>query len=162
MGGWFLIYGRGRSRRNISDLRDLRPDYANVGRDGKLEKVDPDEVEVGSVIIVQPGGKVPIDGVIVEGTSTLNTAALTGESLPRDAKTGDEDISGCINMNGVLKIQTSKEFGESTASTILDLVENASSRKPTAERFLSRFARIYTPAVCYCARALALPPTTGQ
>ena len=163
VGEWFQSYAVGRSRRNISDLMDIRPDYANVERDGKLEKVDPDEVEIGSVIVVQPGEKVPIDGIIVEGTSTLNTAALTGESLPRDAKTGDEVISGCINMTGVLKIQTSKEFGESTVSKILDLVENASSRKSKSEDFISRFARIYTPAVCYAALALAiLPPLVGM
>ena len=162
VGEWFQSYAVGRSRRNISDLMDIRPDYANVERDGKLEKVDPDEVEVGSVIIVQPGEKVPIDGVIVEGTSTLNTAALTGESLPRDAKTGDEVISGCINMTGVLKIRTSKEFGESTVSKILDLVENASSRKSKSEDFISRFARIYTPAVCYAALALGILPPLVQ
>ena len=162
VGEWFQSYAVGRSRRNISDLMDIRPDYANVERDGKLEKIDPDEVEVGSVIIVQPGEKVPIDGVIVEGTSTLNTAALTGESLPRDARTGDEVISGCINMTGVLKIQTSKEFGESTVSKILDLVENASSRKSKSEDFISRFARIYTPAVCYAALALAILPPLVQ
>lgn len=141
---------------------DIRPDYANIERDGKLEKVDPDEVEIGSIIVVQPGEKVPIDGVIVEGTSTLNTAALTGESMPRDAKTGDEVISGCINMTGVLKIKTSKEFGESTVSKILDLVENASSRKSKSEDFISRFARIYTPAVCYAALALAILPPLVQ
>ena len=162
VGEWFQSYAVGRSRRNISDLMDIRPDYANVERDGKLEQVDPDEVEVGSIIIVQPGEKVPIDGVIVEGTSTLNTAALTGESLPRDAKTGDEVISGCINMTGVLKIQTSKEFGESTASKILDLVENASSRKSKSEDFISRFARIYTPVVCYAALALVILPPLVQ
>ena len=162
VGEWFQSYAVGRSRRNISDLMDIRPDYANVERDGKLEKVDPDEVDVGSIIIVQPGEKVPIDGVIVEGTSTLNTAALTGESLPRDAKTGDEVISGCINMTGVLKIQTSKEFGESTVSKILDLVENASSRKSKSEDFISRFARIYTPAVCYAALALGILPPLVQ
>ena len=162
VGEWFQSYAVGRSRRNISDLMDIRPDYANVERDGKLEKVDPDEVDVGSIIIVQPGEKVPIDGVIVEGTSTLNTAALTGESLPRDAKTGDEVISGCINMTGVLKIQTSKEFGKSTVSKILDLVENASSRKSKSEDFISRFARIYTPAVCYAALALAILPPLVQ
>ena len=162
VGEWFQSYAVGRSRRNISDLMDIRPDYANVERDGKLEKVDPDEVDVGSIIIVQPGEKVPIDGVIVEGTSTLNTATLTGESLPRDAKTGDEVISGCINMTGVLKIQTSKEFGESTVSKILDLVENASSRKSKSEDFISRFARIYTPAVCYAALALAILPPLVQ
>ena len=162
VGEWFQSYAVGKSRRNISELMDIRPDYANVERDGELEKVDPDEVEVGSVIIVQPGEKVPIDGVIVEGTSTLNTAALTGESLPRDAKTGDEVISGCINMTGVLKIQTSKGFGESTVSKILDLVENASSRKSKSEDFISRFARIYTPAVCYAALALAILPPLVQ
>ena len=159
VGEWFQSYAVGKSRRNISDLMDIRPDYANVERDGKLEQVDPDEVEVGSEIIVQPGEKVPIDGVIVSGTSTLNTSALTGESLPRDAGEGDEIISGCINMTGVLKIKTTKEFGDSTVSRILDLVENASSRKSKSEAFISRFARIYTPAVVYSAIALAvLPP----
>ena len=159
VGELFQSYAVGKSRRNISDLMDIRPDYANIERDGKLEKVDPDEVEIGSVITVQPGEKVPIDGVIVEGTSTLNTSALTGESLPRDAKAGDEIVSGCINMTGVLKIRTTKEFGESTVSRILDLVENASSRKSKSEDFISKFARIYTPAVCYAALALAfLPP----
>ena len=162
VGEWFQSYAVGRSRRNISDLMDIRPDYANIERDGKLEKVDPDEVEIGSIIVVQPGEKVPIDGVIVEGTSTLNTAALTGESMPRDAKTGDEVISGCINMTGVLKIKTSKEFGESTVSKILDLVENASSRKSKSEDFISRFARIYTPAVCSAALALAILPPLVQ
>ncbi len=162
IGEWFQSYAVGRSRRNISDLMDIRPDYANVEKDGKLEKVDPDEVEIGSVIIVQPGEKIPIDGVVVEGASTLNTAALTGESLPRDAKIGDEVISGCINMTGVLKIQTSKEFGESTVSKILDLVENASSRKSKSEDFISRFARVYTPAVCYAALALAVLPPLVQ
>ena len=162
VGEWFQSYAVGRSRRNISELMDIRPDYANVERNGKLEKVDPDEVSVGSLIIVQPGEKVPIDGIIVEGTSTLNTAALTGESLPRDAKAGDEVISGCINMTGVLKIQTNKEFGESTVSKILDLVENASSRKSKSEDFISRFARIYTPAVCYAALALAILPPLVQ
>ena len=162
VGEWFQSYAVGKSRCNISDLMDIRPDYANVERNGKLEKVDPDEVSVGSLIIVQPGEKVPIDGVIVEGTSTLNTAALTGESLPRDAKAGDEVISGCINMTGVLKIQTNKEFGESTVSNILDLVENASSRKSKSEDFISRFARIYTPAVCYAALALAILPPLVQ
>ena len=162
VGEWFQSSAVGRSRRNISDLMDIRPDYANIERDGKLEKVDPDEVEIGSIIVVQPGEKVPIDGVIVEGTSTLNTAALTGESMPRDAKTGDEVISGCINMTGVLKIKTSKEFGESTVSKILDLVENASSRKSKSEDFISRFARIYTPAVCYAALALAILPPLVQ
>ena len=159
IGEWFQSYAVGKSRRNISELMDIRPDYANMERNGKLEKVDPDEVGIGSVIVVQPGEKVPIDGVIVEGASSLNTSALTGESLPRDAKTGDEIISGCINMTGVLKIQTTKECGESTVSNILDLVENASSRKSTSEDFISRFARVYTPAVCYAALALAfLPP----
>ena len=159
VGEWFQSYAVGRSRRNISDLMDIRPDYANIERDGKLEQVDPDEVEIGSIIVVQPGEKVPIDGVVTEGVSTLNTAALTGESLPRDAKAGDEIISGCVNMTGVLKIKTTKEFGESTVSKILDLVENASSRKSKSEDFISRFAKIYTPAVCYAALALAvLPP----
>ena len=162
VGEWFQSYAVGRSRRNISELMDIRPDYANVERDGKLEKVDPDEVEVGSVIVAQPGEKVPIDGIIVEGASTLNTAALTGESMPREAKTGNEVISGCINMTGVLKIRTSKEFGESTVSKILDLVENASSRKSKSEDFISRFARIYTPAVCYAALALAILPPLVQ
>ncbi len=158
IGEWFQGYAVGKSRRNISDLMDIRPDYANVERVGKLEQVDPDEVEIGSVIVVQPGEKVPIDGVIVEGSSSLNTSALTGESLPREAKVGDEIISGCINMTGVLKIQTTKEFGESTVSKILDLVENASSRKSKSEDFISRFAKIYTPAVCYSALALAILP----
>ena len=137
---------------------DIRPDYANVERDGKLEQVDPDEVDIGSIIVVQPGEKVPIDGTVVEGASTLNTAALTGESLPREVQTGDAIISGCINMTGLLKIQTTKAFGESTVSKILDLVENASSRKSKSEDFISRFARIYTPAVCYDALALAILP----
>ena len=158
VGEWFQSYAVGKSRRNISELMDIRPDYANVEKDGKLERVDPDEVEVGTVIVVQPGEKVPIDGTIIQGSSTLNTSALTGESLPRDAKDGDEIISGCINMTGVLKIQTTKEFGESTVSKILDLVENASSRKSRSEDFISRFARIYTPAVCYAALALAILP----
>ena len=159
IGEWFQSYAVGKSRRNISELMDIRPDYANIERDGKLEQVDPDELEIGSVIVVQPGEKVPIDGVIIEGASSLNTSALTGESLPRDAKVGDEIISGCINMTGVLKIRTTKEFGESTVSKILDLVENASSRKSKSEDFISKFARIYTPAVCYAALALAvLPP----
>lgn len=162
VGEWFQSYAVGRSRRNISDLMDIRPDYANVERDGKLVKADPEEVEIGTIIIVQPGEKVPIDGVIVEGASTLNTAALTGESLPRDAKAGDEVISGCINMTGVLKVKTNKEFGESTVSKILDLVENASSRKSKSEDFISRFARIYTPAVCYAALALAILPPLVQ
>lgn len=158
VGEWFQSYAVGKSRRNISELMDIRPDYANIEAGGKLERVDPDEVEVGAIIVVQPGEKVPIDGVIVEGESTLNTAALTGESLPRDAKTGDEIISGCINMTGLLKIRTTKEFGESTVSKILDLVENASSRKSRSEAFISRFARVYTPAVCGSALLLAVIP----
>ena len=160
IGEWFQSYAVGRSRRNISELMDIRPDYANVeDEDGKLEQVDPDDVEVGTVIVVQPGERVPIDGVIVEGTSALNTAALTGESLPRDVQTGDEVISGCVNMTGLLKVRTTKEFGESTVSKILDLVENSSMKKARAENFITRFARVYTPAVCYGALALAfLPP----
>ncbi len=158
VGEWFQSYAVGKSRRNISDLMDIRPDYANVEQNGSLEKVDPDEVSVGTIIVVQPGEKVPIDGTVVEGTSTLNTAALTGESLPREVRTGDAIISGCINMTGLLKIQTTKEFGESTVSKILDLVENASSRKSRSEDFISRFARVYTPAVCYAALALAILP----
>ena len=156
IGEWFQSYAVGRSRRNISELMDIRPDYANVEQDGKLEQVDPDEVSIGTVIVVQPGEKVPIDGTVVEGASTLNTAALTGESLPREVREGDEIISGCINMTGLLKIQTTKEFGESTVSKILDLVENASSRKSRSEDFISRFARVYTPAVCFAALALAI------
>ena len=163
IGELFQSYAVGRSRRNISELMDIRPDYANIEKDGKLEKVDPDEVEIGSVIVVQPGEKVPIDGVIVEGSTTLNTSALTGESLPRNAKPGDEIISGCINMTGVLKIRTTKEFGESTVSKILELVENSSSRKSKSENFISKFARYYTPAVCYGALALAiLPPLVSM
>ncbi len=158
IGEWFQSYAVGKSRRNISDLMDIRPDYANVERGGKLEQADPDEVEVGTIIVVQPGEKVPIDGIVVEGCSTLNTAALTGESLPREVRAGDEIISGCINMTGLLKIRTTKEFGESTVSKILDLVENASSRKSRSEAFISKFARIYTPAVCYSALALAILP----
>ena len=158
VGELFQSYAVGKSRRNISDLMDIRPDYANIETDGALEKVDPDEVEIGSTIIVQPGEKVPIDGVILEGASSLNTSALTGESLPRGAKKGDEIISGCINMTGVLKIRTTKEFGESTVSKILELVENASSRKSRSENFISRFARVYTPAVCVAALALAILP----
>ena len=159
IGEWFQSYAVGKSRRNISELMDIRPDYANVERAGRLEQVDPDEVEIGTVLVVQPGEKVPIDGVVVEGTSTLNTAALTGESLPREAGVGDEIISGCVNMTGLLKIRTTKEFGESTVSKILDLVENASSRKSKSEDFISKFARVYTPAVCGSAVALAvLPP----
>ncbi|GAA0791673.1 heavy metal translocating P-type ATPase [Faecalicatena orotica] len=159
IGELFQSYAVGRSRKNISALMDIRPDYANIEQDGRLIKVDPDEVSIGSIIIVQPGEKVPLDGIIIEGSSSLNTSALTGESLPRDAKTGDEIISGCINMTGVLKIRTSKEFGESTVSKILELVENSSSRKSKSEDFISKFARAYTPAVCYGALALAfLPP----
>lgn len=158
IGELFQSYAVGKSRRNISELMDIRPDYANVERDGNLEQVDPDEVEVGSVIVVQPGEKVPIDGTVIEGNSTLNTSVLTGESLPREVKEGDEIISGCINMSGVLKIRTTKEFGESTVSKILDLVENSSSRKSRSENFISKFARYYTPIVCYSALALALLP----
>ena len=158
VGEWFQSYAVGKSRRNISDLMDIRPDYANIEVGGKLEKVDPDEVEIGSVIAVRPGEKVPIDGIVTEGESSLNTSALTGESLPRDVKAGDEIVSGCINMTGLLKIRTVKEFGESTVSKILDLVENASSRKSRSEDFISRFARVYTPAVCIAALALALLP----
>ena len=159
IGEWFQGYAVGKSRRNISNLMDIRPDYANVEKNGKLQQIDPDEVGIGSVIVVQPGEKVPIDGIIICGASSLNTSALTGESLPREAMVGDEVISGCISMTGVLKIQTTKEFGESTVSKILDLVENASSRKSKSEDFISKFAKIYTPAVCYAALALAfLPP----
>ena len=158
IGELFQSYAVGKSRRNISELMDIRPDYANIEKDGTLEQVDPDEVEIGTIIIVQPGEKVPIDGVITEGTSTLNTSALTGESLPRDAKAGDEVISGCINMTGLLKIRTTKEFGESTVSKILELVENSSSRKSKSENFISKFAKYYTPAVCYGALALAFIP----
>lgn len=158
VGEWFQSYAVGKSRRNISQLMDIRPDYANIEQDGALEQVDPDEVEVGTIIIVQPGEKVPIDGVIVEGSSTLDTSALTGESLPRETAPGDEIISGCINLSGVLKIRTTREFGESTVSKILDLVENASSRKSRSEAFISRFARVYTPTVCYSALALLILP----
>ena len=158
IGELFQSYAVGKSRRNISELMDIRPDYANIEKDGTLEQVDPDEVEIGTIIVVQPGEKVPIDGVIIEGISTLNTSALTGESLPRDAKAGDEVISGCINMTGLLKIRTTKEFGESTVSKILELVENSSSRKSKSENFISKFAKYYTPAVCYGALALALIP----
>lgn len=158
IGELFQSYAVGKSRRNISELMDIRPDYANIEKDGTLEQVDPDEVEIGTIIVVQPGEKVPIDGVITEGTSTLNTSALTGESLPRNAKAGDEVISGCINMTGLLKIRTTKEFGESTVSKILELVENSSSRKSKSENFISKFAKYYTPAVCYGALALALIP----
>lgn len=158
IGEWFQSYAVGKSRRNISELMDIRPDYANIEKEGKLEKVDPDEVEIGSIIVVQPGEKVPIDGIVQEGASTLNTAALTGESMPRDIEAGEEITSGCINMTGVLKIKTTKEFGESTVSKILDLVENASSRKSRSEAFISKFARIYTPVVCFAALALAILP----
>ena len=158
IGEWFQSYAVGKSRKNISDLMDIRPDYAHIEKDGHLEQVDPDEVEIGSTIVVQPGEKVPLDGIVLEGFSTLNTSALTGESLPRDICPGEEIISGCINMTGVLKVQTTKEFEESTVSKILDLVENASSRKSRSEDFISKFARIYTPAVCYSALALAILP----
>ena len=158
VGEWFQSYAVGKSRRNISELMDIRPDHANVEKDGKLEKIDPDEVAVGTLIVVQPGEKVPIDGTVIEGTSALDTAALTGESVPREICPGEEIISGCINLSGVLKIRTSKEFGESTVSRILDLVENASSRKSRSEAFITRFARVYTPAVCISALALALIP----
>lgn len=162
VGELFQSYAVGRSRRNISELMDIRPDYANIEKDGALEKADPDEVEIGTIIVVQPGEKIPIDGIITEGNSTLNTSALTGESLPREAAVGDEVISGCINMTGVLKIQTTKEFGESTASKILDLVENSSSKKSKSENFISKFAKYYTPAVCYGALALAILPPLVQ
>ena len=158
IGELFQSYAVGKSRRNISDLMDIRPDYANVEKDGELEQVDPDEIEIGTVIVIQPGEKVPIDGVVVEGTSSLNTSALTGESVPREVSVDDEIISGCINMTGLLKIRTTKEFGESTVSKILELVENASSRKSRSENFISKFAKIYTPAVCYGALALAILP----
>ena len=156
IGELFQSYAVGKSRKNISALMDIRPDYANIEKDGKLEQVDPDEVAVGSIIVVQPGEKVPLDGVVESGNASLNTSALTGESLPRDVKEGDEIISGCINLNGVLKIRTTKEFGESTVSKILDLVENASSRKSRSEAFISRFAKIYTPAVCISAVLLGI------
>ena len=162
IGEWFQSYAVGKSRRNISDLMDIRPDYANMEQDGKLIQIDPDEVPIGSTIVVQPGEKVPIDGVILSGSSSLNTSALTGESLPREAAEGDAIISGCINMTGVLKIRTTKEFGESTVSRILDLVENASSRKSKSEDFISKFAKIYTPAVCYSALALAILPPLAR
>ena len=158
IGELFLSYAVGKSRRNISELMDIRPDYANVEKDGSLEQVDPDEVEIGTVIVVQPGEKIPIDGIIIEGSATLNTSALTGESLPREVATGYEIISGCINLNGLLKIRTTREFGESTVSKILDLVENSSSKKSRSENFISKFARYYTPAVCYSALALAILP----
>lgn len=158
IGEWFQSYAVGKSRKNICELMDIRPDYANVELDGNLQQVDPDEVEIGTVIVVQPGEKVPIDGIVISGTSSLNTSALTGESLPRDVSVGDEIISGCINMTGLLRVKTTKEFGESTVSKVLDLVENASSRKSKSEDFISRFAKIYTPAVCYSALALAIVP----
>lgn len=162
IGELFQSYAVGKSRRNISELMDIRPDYANIERDGRLEQVDPDEVEVGTVIVVQPGEKIPIDGIITEGRTTLNTSALTGESLPREADVGDSVISGCINMSGVLKIQTTKEFGESTVSKILDLVENSSSKKSKSENFISKFAKYYTPIVCYSALALAILPPLAR
>ncbi len=162
-GELFQSYAVGRSRKNISQLMDIRPDYANIERDGALEQVDPEEVEVGSIIVVQPGEKIPIDGIVAEGSASLNTSALTGESIPRDVSVGDEVISGCVNMTGLLKIRTTKEFGESTVSKVLDLVENASSRKSRSEAFISRFAKVYTPAVCYSALALAvLPPVISM
>ena len=162
IGELFQSYAVGKSRKNISSLMDIRPDYANVEKDGILEQVDPDEVEIGSFIVVQPGEKVPLDGIVIEGNSSLNTSALTGESLPRDVKTGDEIISGCINMTGVLKVKTTKEFGESTVSKILELVENSSSRKSKSENFISKFAKVYTPIVCYSALALAILPPLVQ
>lgn len=162
IGELFQSYAVGKSRKNISALMDIRPDYANVERDGKLEKADPDEVSIGSVVVVQPGEKVPLDGIVLEGNSSLNTSALTGESLPRDVKQGEKIISGCINMTGVLKIRTTKEFGESTVSKILELVENSSSRKSKSENFISKFAKVYTPAVCYGALALAVLPPLVQ
>lgn len=162
IGELFQSYAVGKSRRNISELMDIRPDYANIERDGRLERVDPDEVEVGTVIVVQPGEKIPIDGIITEGRTTLNTSALTGESLPREVEVGDSVISGCINMSGVLKIQTTKEFGESTVSKILDLVENSSSKKSKSENFISKFAKYYTPIVCYSALALAILPPLAR
>lgn len=162
IGELFQSYAVGKSRRNISDLMDIRPDYANVERDGKIETVDPDEVEIGSIIVVSAGEKIPIDGVIVEGTTSLDTAALTGESVPRNAKSGDEVISGCINLSGTVKIRTTKAFGESTVSKILDLVENSSSKKSKSEKFISKFARYYTPIVCYSALALAIVPPVGR
>ena len=158
IGELFQSYAVGKSRRNISELMDIRPDYANIEQDGQLEKVDPDEVPVGTVIIVMPGEKIPIDGIVVEGSSTLNTSALTGESVPREVAAGEEIVSGCINLSGLLRIRTTKEFGESTVSRILDLVENASSKKSRSENFISKFAHYYTPAVCYGALALAVVP----
>ena len=162
VGELFQSYAVGKSRRNITALMDIRPDYANIERNGQLEKVDPDEVAIGSVIVVQPGEKVPIDGTVTEGNSALNTSALTGESLPREVKAGDEVISGCINMTGVLRIQTTKEFGESTVSKILELVEESSSRKSKSENFISKFAKIYTPVICIAALLLAVLPPIGN
>ncbi len=162
VGEWFQSYAVGKSRKNISALMDIRPDYANVERNGKLEQVDPDEVGIGSTIVVQTGEKVPLDGIVLDGTSSLNTSALTGESLPRDVRQGDEVVSGCINLTGVLRIRTTKEFGESTVSKILELVENSSSRKSKSENFISKFARVYTPAVCYSSLALAVLPPLAQ
>lgn len=162
VGELFQSYAVGKSRRNITALMDIRPDYANIERNGQLEKVDPDEVEIGTVIVVQPGEKVPIDGIIIEGNSALNTSALTGESLPREAAVDDEVISGCINMTGVLKIRTTKEFGESTVSKILELVEESSSRKSKSEDFISKFAKVYTPLVCIAALLLAVLPPIGN
>ena len=159
IGELFQSYAVGKSRKNITALMDIRPDYANIEKDGKLEQVDPDDVQIGTVIVVQPGEKVPIDGKVVEGSSSLNTSALTGESVPREVHVGDEIISGCVNLNGLIKIETSKEFGESTVSKILDLVENSSMKKSRSENFITRFAKYYTPAVCIAALALAvLPP----
>ncbi|MBQ7702986.1 MAG: heavy metal translocating P-type ATPase, partial [Firmicutes bacterium] len=156
VGELFQSYAVGKSRRNISDLMDIRPDYANLEQDGEVQQVDPDDVEIGSIILVSPGEKVPIDGVVVEGSSSLNTSALTGESVPRSVNVGDEIISGCINLNGLLRIRTTREFGESTVSRILDLVENASSRKSRSENFITKFAKYYTPIVCFSALALAV------
>ena len=158
VGELFQSYAVGKSRRNISDLMDIRPDYANLEQDGEVQQVDPDDVEIGSIILVSPGEKVPIDGVVVEGSSSLNTSALTGESVPRSVNVGDEIISGCINLNGLLRIRTTREFGESTVSRILDLVENASSRKSRSENFITKFAKYYTPIVCFSALALAVIP----
>ena len=162
IGELFQSYAVGKSRRNISDLMDIRPDYANIEQDGKLEKVDPDEVAVGTIIVVQPGEKIPIDGIVTEGKTSLNTSALTGESLPREVAEGDEVISGCINMSGLIRIRTTKEFGESTVSKILELMENSSSLKSRSENFISKFARYYTPAVCYGALALAILPPLAR
>ena len=162
IGELFQSYAVGKSRRNISDLMDIRPDYANIEQDGELEKVDPDEVAVGTIIVVQPGEKIPIDGIVTEGKTSLNTSALTGESLPREVAEGDEVISGCINMSGLIRIRTTKEFGESTVSKILELMENSSSLKSRSENFISKFARYYTPAVCYGALALAILPPLAR